>query len=109
MRHQIGIDNITRECDYPHSDSFWPKSRARAEEMLADVPDEEAAKIVELNARRWYAFPEEGFKSCTADSGWRPNDGNPPDYDYDEVMAGHGGIGLEGFMKKMEEQKAQKV
>jgi len=109
MRHEIGIDNITWECDYPHSDSFWPKSRARAEEMLAGVPDEEAAKIVELNTRRWYAFPEAGFKSCMADSGWRPNDGNPPDYDYDEVMAGHGGVGIEAFMNKMEEQKAQKA
>ncbi|WP_310778050.1 amidohydrolase family protein [Mycobacterium sp. Z3061] len=109
MRHAIGIDNITWECDYPHSDSFWPKSRARAEEMLADVPDAEAAKIVELNARRWYAFPEEGFKSCTADGGWRPNDGDPPAYDYDEVMAGHGGVGLAAFLNNIEEQKAQKA
>ncbi|WP_280501833.1 amidohydrolase family protein, partial [Nocardia farcinica] len=23
-RHKIGIDNITWECDYPHSDSNWP-------------------------------------------------------------------------------------
>jgi predicted TIM-barrel fold metal-dependent hydrolase len=109
MRYAIGVDNITWECDYPHSDSFWPKSRARAEEMLATVPDEEAAKIVELNTRRWYAFPEAGFKSCTADSGWRPNAGQRSAYDYDEVMAGHGGVGIEAFMNKMEEQKAQKA
>ena len=57
LRHEIGIDNITWECDYPHSDSFWPKSRARAEEMLADVPDEEAAKIVELNTRAGMPSP----------------------------------------------------
>jgi hypothetical protein len=108
MRHEIGIDNITWECDYPHSDSFWPKSRARAEEMLADVPDEEAAKIVELNTRRWYAFPEEGFTSCTADNGWRPNDGKPSTYDYDEVMAGHGGVGIEAFMNNLADQMANK-
>ena len=24
LRHQIGIDNIAWECDYPHSDSSWP-------------------------------------------------------------------------------------
>ena len=28
LRHDIGIDNIAWECDYPHSDSSWPE-RAR--------------------------------------------------------------------------------
>ncbi|RSN64336.1 amidohydrolase family protein [Actinomadura sp. WAC 06369] len=55
-RHAVGIDNITWECDYPHSDSYWPKSRAVAAERLADVPDDEAHKIVELNVRRLYGF-----------------------------------------------------
>ncbi|MFA1546057.1 amidohydrolase family protein [Actinomadura chokoriensis] len=55
-RHAIGIDNITWECDYPHSDSYWPKSRAVAAERLADVPDGEVHKIVELNTRRLYDF-----------------------------------------------------
>ncbi|GAA0556184.1 amidohydrolase family protein [Actinomadura livida] len=55
-RHAIGIDNITWECDYPHSDSYWPKSRAIAAERLAGVPDDEAHKIVELNTRRLYNF-----------------------------------------------------
>ena len=108
MRHQIGIDNITWECDYPHSDSFWPKSRARAEEMLASVPDEDAAKIVELNARRWYAFPEEGFKASTAESGWRPNNGEPPEYDYDAVMSAHGGVGYGAFVENLAKQMANK-
>lgn len=49
-RHTIGVDRITWESDYPHSDSAWPHSRKRAEEVLADVPDEEAHRIVELNA-----------------------------------------------------------
>ena len=52
------------------------------------MPDEEAAKIVELNTRRWYSFPEEGFKSCTADTGWRPNGGKPVGV---RLRRGHGG------------------
>ncbi|WP_299577243.1 amidohydrolase family protein [uncultured Williamsia sp.] len=108
LRDSVGIDNITWECDYPHSDSFWPKSRARAEEQLKNVPDEDAAKIVELNARKWYAFPEEGFKSCTADTGWRPNDGKPSEYDYDEVMATAGGVGIKGFMDNIADQMSKK-
>jgi predicted TIM-barrel fold metal-dependent hydrolase len=55
-RHTIGLDHITWEGDYPHSDSLWPHSRKRAEELLADVPDEEAHQIVELNARRLFNF-----------------------------------------------------
>lgn len=56
-RHQVGIDNITWECDYPHSDSNWPNSRGYTEKLLAEVPDDEAHKIVELNARKLYNFP----------------------------------------------------
>jgi len=56
-RHDIGVDNITWECDYPHSDSYWPHSRKRAAEAFADVPDDEVHKMVELNVRRLYNFP----------------------------------------------------
>ena len=53
----IGIDNITWEADYPHSDSYWPNSRKVVGEMFHDVPDAEVAKIVETNARELYRFP----------------------------------------------------
>jgi len=56
-RHQIGIDRITLEIDYPHSDSNWPNSRKRAAEVLAHVPDDEVEMIVETNARRMLRFP----------------------------------------------------
>ncbi|MFF1732096.1 amidohydrolase family protein [Streptomyces sp. NPDC058247] len=56
-RHVIGVDRITWECDYPHSDSFWPASRKRAAEAFADVPDDEVHRMVELNARRFYQLP----------------------------------------------------
>jgi predicted TIM-barrel fold metal-dependent hydrolase len=55
-RYDIGVDRITWESDYPHSDSNWPKSRERAAEMLADVPDDEVHRIVELNARELLGF-----------------------------------------------------
>lgn len=56
-RHTIGIDRITLETDFPHSDSSWPNSRKRAAEVLANVPDDECALIVEENARRMLRFP----------------------------------------------------
>jgi predicted TIM-barrel fold metal-dependent hydrolase len=56
-RHSIGVDNIMFESDYPHSDSQWPHSRKLLESALVDVPDEEAQKMVEWNARTLYNFP----------------------------------------------------
>lgn len=55
-RYKIGVDNITWEADYPHSDSHWPDSRKRAEKVFADVPDDEVHKIAELNTRRVFNF-----------------------------------------------------
>ncbi|OBK68938.1 amidohydrolase [Mycobacterium colombiense] len=56
-RHQIGVDRITFEVDYPHSDSNWPNSRRRASEVFADVADHEVEMMVETNARRMLSFP----------------------------------------------------
>jgi predicted TIM-barrel fold metal-dependent hydrolase len=56
-RHAIGVDRITLEIDYPHSDSNWPNSRKRASEVLANVPDDEVEMIVETNARRMLRYP----------------------------------------------------
>ncbi|MFF7884601.1 amidohydrolase family protein [Streptomyces sp. NPDC020794] len=58
LRHEIGIDNIAWECDYPHSDSMWPEA---PEELMGvmerfDVPDPDIAKMTHENAMRWYSF-----------------------------------------------------
>jgi predicted TIM-barrel fold metal-dependent hydrolase len=55
-RHDIGIDRITFEVDYPHSDSNWPNTRTRAAEVFAEVPDDDVHKIVELNFRELFNF-----------------------------------------------------
>jgi len=56
QRYRIGVDNILFESDYPHSDCNWPHTRKMLGDALADVPDDEARKIVELNARALYHF-----------------------------------------------------
>ena len=55
-RHAIGVERITFEVDYPHSDSNWPNTRKRAAEVFANVPDDEVHQIVELNALRLFRF-----------------------------------------------------
>ena len=56
LRHDIGMDNIAWECDYPHSDSSWPEAPEELAEVAADVPDDELNKITFENAMRWYSF-----------------------------------------------------
>jgi predicted TIM-barrel fold metal-dependent hydrolase len=56
-RHAIGVDRICVEIDYPHVDCNWPNSRKMIGATLTDVPDEEAHRIVELNAREALNFP----------------------------------------------------
>jgi predicted TIM-barrel fold metal-dependent hydrolase len=56
LRHLIGMDNISWECDYPHSDSSWPTSAQELEAVTAGVPDDEINKITYENAMRWYSF-----------------------------------------------------
>lgn len=51
------MDNILFESDYPHSDSQWPHTRKVIEEALGDVPEADASKMVEWNARKLYNFP----------------------------------------------------
>lgn len=56
-RHEIGVDRIMLEIDYPHSDSSWPNSRKLTTDYMRDIPDAEVEKIVETNARGLYRFP----------------------------------------------------
>jgi predicted TIM-barrel fold metal-dependent hydrolase len=58
-RHLIGVDRITIEADYPHSDSNWPNTRKRAAEVFANVPDHEVEMMVETNARGMLRFPRQ--------------------------------------------------
>jgi predicted TIM-barrel fold metal-dependent hydrolase len=58
LRHEIGIDNICWEQDYPHSDSSWPfapEDLARVA-VRYDVPRDDIDKITHANAMRWYQF-----------------------------------------------------
>ncbi len=50
--HRVGVDNVTFETDYPHTDSTWPDTQQVAEEMMAGLTDEEVYKIVRGNAIR---------------------------------------------------------
>lgn len=55
-REAVGIDTITWECDYPHSDSTWPHSPETLAKSLQGLPDEDVNKITHLNAMRHFRY-----------------------------------------------------
>ena len=56
LRHRVGVDSITWECDYPHSDSTWPHSPELLSKSLNGIPDDEVDKMTHLNAMRVFKF-----------------------------------------------------
>jgi predicted TIM-barrel fold metal-dependent hydrolase len=58
VRDRIGIETIAWECDYPHSDSTWPRSPELllAELQAAGCAPEEVSAITWQNAARFYRW-----------------------------------------------------
>jgi predicted TIM-barrel fold metal-dependent hydrolase len=55
-RHHLNMDNVTWECDYPHSDSTWPHAPELAMKYLDGVPDDEINRITHRNAMRIFRY-----------------------------------------------------
>ena len=49
---KVGVDNITFETDYPHTDSTWPDTKQVATDLMRNVPTDVVEKIMRGNARR---------------------------------------------------------
>ncbi len=56
LRHDIGINNICWEMDYPHSDSSWPSGPEELAEVCAGVSDDDINRMTHLNAMEWYSY-----------------------------------------------------
>ena len=80
LRHEIGIDIIAWECDYPHSDCFWPDApeQVLAELTAAGADDSDIDKItwaerlpvLQLGSVRPHAQGA-GERGCAASQGGR--------------------------------------
>ncbi len=55
-RDAIGIDNITWECDYPHSDTTWPNAPEILWRSVAGLKDDEIHKISWQNAANHFRY-----------------------------------------------------
>jgi predicted TIM-barrel fold metal-dependent hydrolase len=54
----LGIDCLTFETDYPHTDSTWPNTKEYAEKVFVDYTQEEVDKVFRKNAIRMLELPE---------------------------------------------------
>ena len=54
LRHDIGIDNIMWEADFPHVASYYPRSWESIERVLAGVSEDDRRKLLYENALRVY-------------------------------------------------------
>lgn len=52
----LNTDNVTWECDYPHSDTTWPESPEKAMRHMDGLSDELIDKITHLNAMRAFNY-----------------------------------------------------
>jgi predicted TIM-barrel fold metal-dependent hydrolase len=50
--HRVGVDNVTFETDYPHTDSTWPHTKELAEKAMGHLPQDVVNKICRGNAIR---------------------------------------------------------
>lgn len=50
---QVGLDNVTYEVDYPHSDALWPDAAELLWEQVKGLSDAVIDKITHENAIRW--------------------------------------------------------
>jgi len=95
LRHDVGTDIIMWECDYPHSDTTWPRAPERLMEYIGDLPEDEIHKITHQNAMREYrldSFSHIPKEKCTVGalraqspdvdvSVRRVGEGKPPTFD----------------------------
>ena len=54
---KVGVDNITFETDYPHTDSTWPNTLQVAQELMGHLPQDAVDKICRTNAQRMLGLP----------------------------------------------------
>jgi len=52
----LNMDNVTWECDYPHSDSTWPTAPEQLWKSIGGLPDAQINKVTHLNAMEHFSY-----------------------------------------------------
>jgi predicted TIM-barrel fold metal-dependent hydrolase len=64
-RHEIGLDTILFECDYPHANGTWPQTRSVAHRLCtqAGMDADECARLLRGNAIACYGLERFGIEA----------------------------------------------
>jgi predicted TIM-barrel fold metal-dependent hydrolase len=57
LRHEIGVERILLETDYPHSDSSWPDSQEKWRRQFDGIPATEVERMAWRNASELFQHP----------------------------------------------------
>jgi len=90
MRDEIGIETIMWECDYPHSDTTWPRAPEILWESVEKIPEADIHAITHENAMREFRLdfhPSRPKEKCTV-AALRAES---PDVDMTPIRQGVGG------------------
>ena len=55
-RDFLNMDNVTWECDYPHSDSTWPTAPEQLWKYIGELTDHDINRITHLNAMKHFSY-----------------------------------------------------
>jgi hypothetical protein len=55
-RDFLNMDNVTWECDYPHSDTTWPTAPEQLWKYIGELPDHDINRITHLNAMKHFSY-----------------------------------------------------
>jgi len=56
MLDELNVDNVTWECDYPHSDSEWPRAPESVMAIAGSIDDDTLNRITHANAMRHFQY-----------------------------------------------------
>jgi len=55
-RDYLNMDNVTWECDYPHSDTTWPTAPEQLWKYIGELPKHDIDRITHLNAMTHFNY-----------------------------------------------------
>ena len=73
-RFEIGVGNIMWGNDFPHPEGTWPYTKRILGEAFHDIPVDETAQILGLNAAEFYGFDVDALQPIADEIGPTPED-----------------------------------
>ena len=61
-RYEIGVGNLCWGNDFPHPEGTWPHTREFLRDVFCDIPVDETAQMLGLNAAELYGFDVDALR-----------------------------------------------